>query len=139
MLCPQMGYVETSTYLPSQEIRPQGPAQTVLVGAWSALQAVGLDLIMLNCLWFIIVSARGSLGWFHVARIWFHTSLGCIYIYHCLYIMSPALPCKSSVQSGNSEQCMLAFIQLLSSSCTLYFVPFHTYVCAYCKCISLVV
>ena len=62
-----------------------------------------------------------------------------LYICHCLYIMSPALPCKSSIQSGNSEQCMLAFIQLLSSSCTLYFVPFHTYVCAYCKCISLVV
>ena len=62
-----------------------------------------------------------------------------LYICHCLYIMSPALPCKSSVQSGNSEQCMLAFTQLLSSSCTLYFVPFHTYVCAYCKCISLMV
>ena len=135
MLCPQTGYVETSAYLPSQEIKPRGPAQTVLVDARSALQAVGLDLIMLSCLWFIIVVTWGSLRWFHVVCVWFHKSLSC----HCLYIMSPALPCKSSIQSGNSEQCVLAFIQLLSSSCTLYFVPSHTYVCAYSKCISLLV
>ena len=62
-----------------------------------------------------------------------------LYFCLCFYIMSPALLCKSSVQSGNPEQCMLAFTHLLSSSCTYYFVPFHTYVCAYCKCISLVV
>ena len=35
--------------------------------------------------------------------------------------MSPALLCKSSIQSGNAEQCALAFIHLLSSSCTSYF------------------
>ena len=46
-------------------------------------------------------------------------------IHYCLHIavatMSPALLCKSSVQSGNAEQCALAFIHLLSSSCTSYF------------------
>ena len=51
MLCPQKGYAETSKSLPFQEIRPQGPAQTISVDAWSAFQATGLDLIMLNCLW----------------------------------------------------------------------------------------
>ena len=54
-------------------------------------------------------------------------------------VMSPALLCKSNVQPGNSEQCALAITHLLSSSCTSYFVPFHHYICAYCKCISLVV
>ena len=65
-------------------------------------------------------------------------SLCLILTVHCIY-MCPALLCKSSIQSGNPEQCTLAFTHLLSSSCTSYFVPFHTYVCAYCKCISLVV
>ena len=41
-------------------------------------------------------------------------------VFH-IYLMSPALLCKSSVQSGNAEQCTLAFIHLLSSSCTSYF------------------
>ena len=95
MLCPQMGYADTSMYLPSQEIRPQGPAQTVLVGTQSVLQATGLDLIMLNCLWFIIVGVWGSLRWFHVVCVWFNTSLGCIYVIvfmlcPLLYRVSPA-------------------------------------------------
>ena len=34
------------TYLPFQEIKPWGPTQTVSVDTQSALQAVGLDLIM---------------------------------------------------------------------------------------------
>ena len=42
------------------------------------------------------------------------------YTFYMLF-MSPALLCKSSVQSGNAEQCALAFIHLLSSSCTSYF------------------
>ena len=42
------------------------------------------------------------------------------YTFYMLF-MSPALLCKSSVQSGNAEQCVLAFIHLLSSSCTSYF------------------
>ena len=62
-----------------------------------------------------------------------------LYVRHCFYIMSPALSCKSSIQFGNPEQCVLVFTHLLSSSCTYYLVPFCTHVCAYCKCISLVV
>ena len=42
-------------------------------------------------------------------------------VLYIIYLMSPALLCKSSVQSGNAEQCVLAFIHLLSSSCTSYF------------------
>ena len=47
-----------------------------------------------------------------------HSSLVMLVHHIC---MSPALLCKSSVQSGNAEQCALAFIHLLSSSCTSYF------------------
>ena len=45
------------------------------------------------------------------------------YMFYTFYMfyMCPALLCKSSVQSGNAEQCTLAFIHLLSSSCTSYF------------------
>ena len=53
--------------------------------------------------------------------------------------MSPAQFCKTNACVGNAEQCVLAFIHLLSSNCTSYFVPFHHFICAYCKCISLVV
>ena len=42
-------------------------------------------------------------------------------VLYIIYLMSPALLCKSSVQSGNAEQCALAFIHLLSSSCTRYY------------------
>ena len=44
-----------------------------------------------------------------------------LYSLYFFITMSPALLCKSSVQSGNAEQCALAFIHLLSSSCTRYF------------------
>ena len=37
-------------HLPFQEIRLWGPARTTPINAQSALQAAGLDLIMLNCL-----------------------------------------------------------------------------------------
>ena len=47
-----------------------------------------------------------------------HSSLVMLVHHIC---MSPALLCKSSIQSGNAEQCALAFIHLLSSSCTSYF------------------
>ena len=138
MLCPQTGYAETSTYLPFQEIKLRGPTRTVSVDARSALQAIGLDLIMLNCLWLYPYRCMGVTRMVSCSAcmVQYITQL---YICHCLYIMSPVLPCKSSVQSGNSEQCALVFTHLLSSSCTYYFVPFHTHVCAYCKCISLVV
>ena len=47
------------------------------------------------------------------------------HVLHILYVymfyMSPALLCKSSIQPGNAEQCVLAFIHLLSFSCTSYF------------------
>ena len=68
MLCPQMGYAETSMYLPFQEIRPWGPVWTVLVDTQSVLQGMGLDLIMLNC-GCIIVGAWGLLRWFHVVHV----------------------------------------------------------------------
>ena len=139
MLCPQTGYAETSTYLQFQEIRLQGPTQTVLLGTQSALQTTGLDLVMLNCLFVVFHCRCVGVAQMVLRSMHMVQYITWLYICHCLYIMSPALPCKSSVQSGNSEQCTLAFIQLLSSSCTLYFVPFHTHICAYCKCISLVV
>ena len=44
-----------------------------------------------------------------------------LYSLYFFITMSPALLCKSSIQSGNAEQCTLAFIHLLSSSCTSYF------------------
>ena len=47
-----------------------------------------------------------------------HSSLVMLVHHIC---MSPALLCMSVVQSGNAEQCALAFIHLLSSSCTSYF------------------
>ena len=40
---------------------------------------------------------------------------------YCPFTISPALLCKSSIQSGNAEQCAHTFIHLLSSSCTSYF------------------
>ena len=66
--------------------------------------------------------ARGLSYPYCVSLIQFlHRSL----IHYCLHIavttMSPALLSKSSIQSGNAEQCALAFIHLLSSSCTSYF------------------
>ena len=65
--------------------------------------------------------ARGPSYLYCVSLIQFlyHSS-----IHHCLHIvpsLCPLLLCKSSVQSGNAEQCTLAFIHLLSSSCTSYF------------------
>ena len=36
------------------------------------------------------------------------------------FYMSPALLCKTNMQFDNAEQCALAFIRLLSSSCTSY-------------------
>ena len=50
--------------------------------------------------------------------VYCHTSF--ILMFYMFY-MSPALLCKSSIQSRNAEQCALAFIHLLSSSCTSYF------------------
>ena len=119
MLCPQMGYAETSTYLPFQEIRPRGPAWIISVGARSALQAAGLDLIMLNCLFVVCHGRCAGVAQMVSCSACMVQYIARLYICHCLYIMSHALPCKSSVQSGDSEQCMLAFIQLLSSNCTL--------------------
>ena len=49
-----------------------------------------------------------------------HPERGSLHVLFLIF-MSPALLCKSSVQSGNTEQCALAFIHLLSSSCTSYF------------------
>ena len=94
-----------------------GPAQTIPINARSALQAVGLDLIMLNCLWFYHCRCAG-VAWMVSCSACMVQYITRLYICHCLYIMSPALLCKSSIQSGNSEQCVLAFTHLLSSSCT---------------------
>ena len=44
-----------------------------------------------------------------------------LYSLYFFITMSPALLHKSSIQSGNAEQCTLVFIHLLSSSCTSYF------------------
>ena len=56
--------------------------------------------------------------------VYCHTSFILMsYIFYMFYMfyMSPALLCKSSIQPGNAEQCTLAFIHLLSSSCTSNF------------------
>ena len=135
-----MGYAETSMDFSSQEIEAVGSHSDHVIGrsVHSQHHGVRFNHVKLFVCGFIFVGAWRPLGWLYVVLVWFSVSLGCMFIF-VFYIMSPALLCKSSVQSGNPEQCTLAFTHLLSSSCTYYFVPFHTYVCAYCKCISLVV
>ena len=95
---------ETSTYLPFQEIRPWGPTWTILVDAQSALKTTGLDLIMLNC-GCIIVEVWGSLGWFHIACIWFNMLLGCIFV--IVILLCPLLYRVSPVYN----------LAILSSAC----------------------
>ena len=51
-----------------------------------------------------------------------------LFVHLCFYIMSPALLSKSSIQSGNPEQCMLVFTHLYHpvARITLYhFIPMY--------------
>ena len=67
----------------------------------------------------------------------------CLFVYvHCIEIVCIIYPLLYSVSSMYNLAILSsahAFTHLLSSCCTSYFVPFHLYICAYCKCLSLVV
>ena len=62
-----------------------------------------------------------------------------LHIVHCVFIYVPLLNCVRPMHALAMQSSTHAFTHLLSSNCTSYFVPFHHFICAYCKCISLVV
>ena len=126
MLCPQTGYAETSSHLSSQEI---DAAQTMSFDTQLVFNTTGSVLpCKIVCLWFCLCRCAGTA---RTAVYGTHTVkyIAQLYIYLCVYIMSPALLCKSSVQSGNAEQCALAFIHLFChpvAPITLYhFIPIY--------------
>ena len=121
-----------------KKLMPQGPTRTVSFDVWLVFNTLGSVLpCKIVCLWFCLCRCTETTQRLYMVPVQLNTSLSCTFI--CFYIMSPALLCKSIIQSGNAEECALALPIFLSSSCTHYFVPFHTYICADCKCISLVV
>ena len=56
----------------------------------------------------------------------------------CFYIC-PLFNCVRPMHALAMQSSVCAFTHLLSSNCTSYFLPLHHFICAYCKCISLVV
>ena len=66
-------------------------------------------------------------------------SLILLFIILFILFICPLLYCVSPMYKLAMLSSEHAFTHFLSSSCTSYFVPFHTYIYAFCKCISLVV
>ena len=141
MLCPQTGYAETSMHISFQEIEAVGSCSDHVIrhSICSPHCRVRVNHVKLFIYGFSFLCRCAEATQMVSCSAHMVQCIAQLYVHHCFYIMSPALSRKSSVQFGNPEQCALAFTHLLSSSCTYYFVPFHTHVCAYCKCISLVV
>ena len=125
-LCSQKGYTETSTYLPFQEIRPQGPARTISVVAQSALQTTGSDLIMLNCLWFYHYRCAGA-----TQRVSYSTHMVqyITQLYICLCILCPLLYRVSplynlAIQSSACQRSLIVYHPVAPN--TLYhFIPMY--------------
>ena len=91
---------------------PWGPTQTMSFDARFIFNTAGSDLpCNIVRLWFCLCRCTETA---QRAVYGAHTVKYVTWLYFCLcfYIMSPSLLCKSSIQSGNSEQCTLAFTHL---------------------------
>ena len=128
-LCSQMGYVETSTHLPSQEINVVVICSNSYSKCSDSCTHHAVRCLHRSCqldTWMVMYDVRMV----HVAaRL---DICLCFVLCPLLYWISPMYNLAML-----SSACVLT--HLLSSSCTSYFVPLHTYICAFCKCIRLVV
>ena len=61
-------------------------------------------------------------------------SLILLFIILFILFICPLLHCVSPMYKLAMLSSAHTFTHFLSSSCTRYFAPFHTYICAYCKC-----
>ena len=106
-------------HLSPQEIDATGSHSDCVIRCSVHLQHCGVRFnhVKLFICGFVFVGAWRLLGWLYIVLVQFNMSPR-LYSHLCSYIMSPALLYKSSIQSGNPQQCALAFTHLLSSSCT---------------------
>ena len=120
-------YAETPLHLSSQENRCHGVLLRLchlMLGSSLTLWGQFCHVKLFIC-GFVFVGVQGPLGGLYMAPIQLNTSLSCTFIY--VFILCPLLLCKSSVQSGNAEQCALVFthlfvIQLHPLLCTISYL-----------------
>ena len=93
------------------------------------------SLMYLSCILLSGVSSIHMLAMQSSAHL---CSSFCISYKLCFYIC-PLLNCVRPMHALAMQNSACVFTHLLSSNCTSYFVPLHHLICAYCKCISLVV